>query len=93
MGQSGTTILTSNFLILKNYSVRILGWDFFYPTLSHYFALGNNHTEFCSDRAYCAPPPGQGVESLTLRACACEFNTISFRRVLFRAGHGKKIQC
>ena len=31
MGQSGTTILTSNFLILKNYSVRILGGTFFIP--------------------------------------------------------------
>ena len=39
MGQSGTTILTSNFLILKNYSVRILGGTFFiplYPTILHW---------------------------------------------------------
>lgn len=38
-GTSGTTILTSNFLILKNYSVRILGGTFFiplYPTILHW---------------------------------------------------------
>ena len=31
MGLSGTPILTGNFLILKNYSVRILGGTFFIP--------------------------------------------------------------
>ena len=39
MGLSGTPILTGNFLILKNYSVRILGGTFFiplYPTILHW---------------------------------------------------------
>lgn len=62
-GTSGTTILTSNFLILKNYSVRILGGTFFiplYPTILHWEITILNFAQI----GHIALSPGPGQVSL-----------------------------